>query len=101
MTLTKPHPIALKRLTDMAHCSTDGVLVSISARNKEPYANGNGKVFLPCWMFERQYSECLQRSWRHELQHARDGLDGKLYSMTSEEAEKRACTAERILLIKE
>jgi len=101
MKFTRPHPIAFERLAKLAHCSTDGVVVSISTRNKEPYANGNGKVFLPCWMFERQYSECLQRSWRHELQHARDGLDGILSSMISDEAEKRACAAERMPLITE
>ena len=85
----------LPRLAGLSHCDTEGVIVSVSKRNRYPQANGEGRVWLPLCLFDPGNEDILESSWRHELQHARDGLDGILGSLTYDEAEARAVRAER------
>lgn len=77
-----------------AHVPTDGVVVSISRRHRLPQCDGRGRVYLPACLLDDGMSDILRRAWRHELQHARDGLDGVLDGMTRDEAERRARWAE-------
>jgi hypothetical protein len=83
----------MPRLENLARVSTVGVGVKVL---KGPYAcpqcDGLGRVTLPAWLFEAGNEDLLARSWRHELQHARDVLDG--IDLPREEMEVRARRAE-------
>lgn len=77
-------------LEALAHVSTEGVRVVI-LKNCFPSCVA-GKVSLPECIFDRDMAECLRRTWRHELQHSRDFLDG--VDLDCEAMEKRARQAE-------
>lgn len=63
--------------------------------HQPPQADGRGWVFLPACLFDADMTHILPSTWRHELQHARDVLDGIADTMTVDELEKRARKAER------
>jgi len=77
-----------------AHVSTDGVVVSISKRHRFPQCDGAGKITLPACLLDDDMTGAFKRTWRHELQHARDAVDGLLDTLTRDEAERRARWAE-------
>ncbi len=81
-------------LERLAHVSTDGVAVSVSRRHRMPQCDGTGKVTLPACLLDDGMEDVLRRTWRHELQHARDAADGLLGAMTRGDAERRARWAE-------
>jgi len=82
-------------LQGLAHVSTDGVRVAIMrSRWAVPECWGNGRVNLPVCLFDDDCPELLKSVWRHELQHARDLLDG--VDLPREEMELRARRAERL-----
>jgi len=81
-------------LERLAHVPTDGVVVSISRRHRTPQCDGTGKVTLPSCMLDDGMESAFKRTWRHELQHARDAVDGLLDVLSRDEAERRARWAE-------
>lgn len=84
----------LSLLESLSHCPTDGVRVRIGRRIRYPEADGTGEVFMPICLFDKDFRPHLGRTWRHELQHARDALDGVSYSLTRDQLELRADAAE-------
>lgn len=81
------------KLERLAHVSTDGVSVAVlRGKYQVPEAFANGRVNLPVCLFDDDMEEQLGRTWRHELQHARDCLDG--IDLPLEEMECRARLAE-------
>jgi hypothetical protein len=74
-----------------AHVSTHGVRVAILKRC-HPECFGDGRVNLPDFFDDPTMTDCLIRCWKHELQHARDCLDG--IDLPQQEMEKRARKAE-------
>ena len=83
------------KLAGLSHVSTDGVSLAILVgRYAVPECFGNGRVNLPVCLFDADMEDQLGRTWRHELQHARDVLDG--IDLPREEMEIRARKAEFI-----
>lgn len=80
------------KLQLLAHVSTEGVQVAV-LKNRVPEAYANGRVNLPACLFDDDMEDRLGRTWRHELQHARDLLDG--IDLPREEMERRARRAEK------
>jgi hypothetical protein len=78
-------------LEALAHVSTEGVTVAVLV-NRVPECWGNGRINLPACLFDPDMGDQLKRTWRHELQHARDLLDG--IDLPVEEMEIRARKAE-------
>ena len=81
----------LHKLLVLANVSTNGVTVAVLKR-RVPEAYANGRVNLPACLFDEDMKDQLGRTWRHELQHARDLLDG--VDLPVEEMERRARSAE-------
>ncbi len=80
-------------LVSLAHVSTVGVTVSIvRSAYAVPCCFGNARVCLPRCLLDNDMQAQLRRTWRHELQHARDLLDG--IDLPLEEMEQRARSAE-------
>jgi hypothetical protein len=80
-------------LQQIAHVSTDGVRVKVlQGRFVRPTCDGTGMVELPACLFDGDMQAILRRTWRHELQHARDLLDG--IDLPLEQMEARARQAE-------
>lgn len=79
------------QLQQLAHVSTDGVSVAV-LKNHVPECWANGRVNLPACLFDPDMDDQLGRTWRHELQHARDLLDG--IDLPRDEMERRARIAE-------
>lgn len=80
-------------LLALAHVSVEGVSVTIlRGRYVCPTCTAAGKVTLPVCLFEPDMADQLRRTWHHELQHARDCLDG--IDLPLEEMERRARRAE-------
>lgn len=90
----------LGKLLTEAHVSTKGVHVAV-LKNALPQAFGyrkdEARVNLPHVLFTdpELRKDQLGRTWRHELQHARDIVDGR-DDLTREQMEKRARAAERV-----
>ena len=78
-----------KSLAQRAGLDTRDIKLSISYRHKEPYQVG-GTIYLPVLP-----SDLYPKTFLHELQHARDCLDGTMYKLSLEELERRAQRAER------
>lgn len=84
------NPLARKHrdlLQSLAHVSTDGVSVAFLKRCV-PEAFANGRINLPTCCLDKDMAEILAKTWRHELQHARDCLDG--IDLPVEQMEQRA-----------
>lgn len=78
-------------LEQLAHCRTNGVTVAVLKR-RVPECFADGRINLPACLFDDDMKDQLGRTWRHELQHARDVLDG--VDLSREEMELRAIAAE-------
>lgn len=78
-----------EKLARRANINTRGVKLSISSRHREPYQVG-GTVYLPILP-----SDLYPKSFLHELQHARDYLDGLTFELSLDQLELRAQRAER------
>jgi hypothetical protein len=81
-----------KLLEDLAHTSTEGVSVIVSG-DPQPRCGSKGEVRLPRSLFEPGKERELKLALVHELQHARDFLDGVPVSIA--ELERRAERAEQ------
>jgi hypothetical protein len=81
-------------LESLAHVSTEKVSVAF-LKNRVPEMVGMGRVNLPTCLLDSDMIDQLGRTWRHELQHARDVLDG--VDLPLEQMEKRARMAERLV----
>ena len=77
-----------EELERLAHVSTVGVSIAVLT-TRPPEAFGNGRVNLPACLFDDDMQDQLGRSWRHELQHARDVLDGIDLPLDAMEARAR------------
>ena len=89
-TNTRARAVAIQ-LQQLAHVSTDGVRVSVLVHCC-PVCYGNARVCLPACLFDADMADILRRTWRHELQHARDLLDG--LDLPIDAMEQRARRAE-------
>lgn len=90
------NPAAKRRigiLMQLAHVKTDGVQVAV-LKLRVPECFANGRVNLPECLFDADMRDQLGRTWRHELQHARDVLDG--IDLPTDEMERRARAAEKV-----
>jgi beta-lactamase regulating signal transducer with metallopeptidase domain len=79
-------------LEALAHTSTEGVKVIVSD-DPQPSCSSEAEVRLPASLFEPGNERELKLALVHELQHARDFIDGALVDFRT--MEKRAERAEQ------
>jgi hypothetical protein len=89
--LLKP---ALEQVAQRAGISTRGVKLSISTRHEMPCCVFNRIMIPACLADPDEDFGLIARTFLHELQHARDILDG--VDLPREDMERRARRAEKL-----